>query len=46
MRKGAETFLLYGRTVGLIVIEIQLRVGWTISGVKERYLKFEASGDQ
>ena len=38
--------VLPGRTVGRTIVEIFLRVGWTISVVKEIYLKFEASGEQ
>ena len=44
--KGGGEFLCPGRTVGRTIVEIFLRVGWTISVVKESYLKFEASGEQ
>ena len=46
MQEGADNFLCSGRTVGPKIIDICLRVGWTISGTKESYVKFEAFGGQ
>ena len=42
--KSGVNYLCSGRTVGPKVIAICLGYGWKISGEKESYLKFEASG--
>ena len=44
--KGAATFLCSESTVGPSIVVIRLRAWWEIIGVKERCLKFDASGDQ
>ena len=46
MRKGAAKFVCSGKNVGPFIVDIFLKSGWKISRVKERYLKFETSGDQ
>ena len=45
MQKGAENFLLLGRTIGTKIISICFRVGCKI-GVNYRHFKIEASGYQ
>lgn len=46
IRKGSATYCASGSTVAPSIVSICLRAGWTISGAKERYLKFEGAGDQ
>lgn len=45
-RKGVSTMVAAGCTVSPPIISLCLRVGWTMGGVKERYLKHEKAGDQ
>ena len=44
--KGGETFVCFGVTADPYIVETFLGCGWTISGLKNTYLKFEASGYQ
>ena len=46
IRKGAATFCTCAVHPGPPIVSVCLRAGWTIGRVKERYLKYEASGDQ
>ena len=45
IRKGSASFAASGSTVSPSIVSICMRAGWTISGAKERYLKFENAGD-
>ena len=45
-RKGVASMITGGCTVCPPIISICLRVGWSYGTVKERYLKYEAAGDQ
>ena len=46
IRKGAATYCCAGAIPGPPIVSVCLSVGWTIGKVKERYLKYENSGDQ
>lgn len=45
-RKGVGTLIAAGCTVSPPIVSLCLRMGWTIGGVKERYLKLADAGDQ
>ena len=45
IRKGSASFAASGSTVAPSIVSMCMWVGWTISGTKERYLKFENAGD-
>ena len=45
-RKGAATFASSGNTSCPPNAAIQLRAGWKMGGVQDRYVRFEAAGDQ
>ena len=45
IRKGSASYAASGSTVAPSIVSICMRAGWTISGAKERYLKFENAGD-
>ena len=46
VRKGAATYCCSGSTAGPHMAAIQLRAGWTLEGVQDRYIRYEAAGDQ
>ena len=46
IRKGAATYCTCAVHPGPPIVSVCLRAGWTIGRVKERYLKYEAAGDQ
>jgi hypothetical protein len=46
IRKGATTYCTSGSTQSPSVIAIYLRAGWKVEGVQNRYLRYEAAGDQ
>lgn len=45
-RKGVATMVAAGCTVSPPIVSICIRCGWVMGGVKDRYLKYEAAGDQ
>lgn len=45
-RKGVVTMVVVGCTVSSPIISIYVRVGWSMGGVKDKYLKRENTGDQ
>ena len=45
-RKGASSYVAGGSVSGPSIIPLQLRAGWSVGGVQDRYLRFEAAGDQ
>jgi hypothetical protein len=46
IRKGASTFACSGCTGGPDIGSVALRCGWKLQGVLDRYIRFEAAGDQ
>lgn len=46
LRKGASTFCTSGTTACPSVTAVHLRAGWSLGGVQDRYLRYEAAGDQ
>jgi hypothetical protein len=45
MRKGAATFCSSGSTACPSSSAIHLRAGWTLGGVQDSYIRYEAAGD-
>jgi hypothetical protein len=45
-RKGVATAIAAGSTMAPPITSLCIRAGWTMGGVKDRYLKYEAAGDQ
>ena len=45
-RKGVGTMVAAGCTVSPPIVSICVRAGWTMGGVKDKYLKRENAGDQ
>lgn len=45
-RKGVATGICSGCTMSPPIVSVCIRAGWTMGGVKDRYLKYEAAGDQ
>ena len=45
-RKGVATLVASGCTISPPIISICLRMGWSMGGVKDRYLKLAEAGDQ
>jgi hypothetical protein len=45
-RKGVATAVCSGCTMSPPIVSVCIRAGWTMGGVKDRYLKYEAAGDQ
>ena len=46
IRKGAAKYASSGSTCGPSGAALNLRVGWTLGNVQDRYIKYEAAGDQ
>jgi len=46
IRKGVATFACSGSTGGPSIVSVCLRCGWSLGGVQDRYLRYEAAGDQ
>ena len=46
IRKGAATYCCTAVTPGPPIVSVCLRAGWALGRVKERYLKYDACGDQ
>ena len=46
IRKGVATFVATGFTVSPPMASICIRLCWTLGGVKDKYIKYERSGDQ
>ncbi|OWZ12537.1 LOW QUALITY PROTEIN: hypothetical protein PHMEG_00014284 [Phytophthora megakarya] len=46
VRKGVGTFACGGSTGGPSMVSVCLRCGWSIGGVQDRYLRYEAAGEQ
>ena len=46
IRKGAATHVATGSTACLPISSICLRANWAMPGVLNRYIKYEAAGDQ
>lgn len=45
-RKGAASYCCAGCTAGPPISSVHLRAGWKFGGVQDRYIKYEAAGDQ
>ena len=45
-RKGVARMVGAGCTVSPPIVSICIRAGWVMGGVKDRYLKYEAAGDE
>ena len=45
-RKGVGKMVSQGCTISPPIISICIRCGWVMGGVKDKYLKYEATGDQ
>ena len=45
-RKGVGTMVAAGCTVSPPIVSICVRAGWSMGGVKDKYLKRENAGDQ
>ena len=45
-RKGAATYVSSGSTAAPPSTAVHLRAGWALGGVQDRYLRYEAAGDQ
>ena len=45
-RKGVGTMVSAGCTISPPIISICIRYGWVMGGVKDKYLKYKAAGDQ
>jgi hypothetical protein len=46
IRKGAATFCCTGTTGGPSFASVCVHVGWSMGGVKDRYIHYEVAGDQ
>lgn len=46
IRKGAATYCCNGTTAGVGFAAVCNRAGWSMGGVKDRYLQYEEAGDQ
>jgi len=46
IRKGVATFACSGTTGGPSIASVCLRVGWSLGGVQDRYIRYESAGDQ
>jgi hypothetical protein len=46
VRKGVATWVAAGCTVSPPIVSLCLRAGWSLGGVKDRYLFYENAGDQ
>jgi hypothetical protein len=46
VRKGVATFACSGTTGGPSIASVCLRVGWSLGGVQDRYIRYECAGDQ
>ena len=46
IRKGAATYACNGTTSGASFASVCFRAGWSMGGTKDRYLQWEAAGDQ
>ena len=45
-RKGVGTMVSAGFTISPPIVSVCFRCGWVMGGVKYKYLKYEAAGDQ
>jgi hypothetical protein len=45
-RKGGYTYVCSGSTACPSIAAIVIRVGWSMPGAQDRYLRYEAAGDQ
>ncbi|KAG9401806.1 hypothetical protein AC1031_021973 [Aphanomyces cochlioides] len=46
VRKGVATFACSGSTGGPSIASVCLRVGWSLGGVQDRYIRYESAADQ
>lgn len=46
MRKGSSTFCTSGSTSAPSTVAVHLRCGWSLGGIQDTYLRYEAAGDQ
>ena len=46
IRKGAATYCCNGTPTGVAFAAVCIRAGWTMGGVKDRYLQYQEAGDQ
>lgn len=44
-RKGSSTYVSNASVAGPSIVALQIRAGWTLGNVKERYLHYEKAGD-
>jgi hypothetical protein len=45
-RKGMATMVAFRSTVSPPIVSLYISAGWVMGGVKEKYLKYKAAGDQ
>ena len=46
IRKGAATYCTSGTTFGVSFAAVCIRAGWSMGGVKDRYIKYAEAGDR
>jgi hypothetical protein len=46
IRKGAATYCSSGTTTGVSFAAICVRAGWSMRGLKDRYIKYAEAGDR
>ena len=46
IRKGAATYCTSGTTTGVSFAALCVRAGWSMGGVKDRYIKYAEAGDR
>lgn len=46
IRKGAATYCSSGSTACPSAASVHLRAGWTMGGVQDKYIRYDAAGDQ
>ena len=46
IRKGSATYCTSGTTTGISFAALCVRAGWSMGGVKERYIKYAEAGDR
>ena len=46
LRKGSSIYVSSGSTCGPCIVSLCLPCGWSMGGVQDRYLRYEATGDQ
>ncbi|KAG6946214.1 hypothetical protein JG687_00016838, partial [Phytophthora cactorum] len=46
IRKEVATFACSGSAGGPSIVSVCLRVGWSLGGVQDHYIRYESAGDQ